>query len=84
MGLRGYVFIRLESDITPNNCLEIRRKLESMQEVISVDDVIDIDWFDMLTLVDAPTLVRNVANKIEEIPGVGSAQPARVIAPPEF
>jgi hypothetical protein len=84
MGVRGYVFIKLENDVTPNNCLEIRRKLESMQEVINVDGVIDIDWFDMLTEVDTPILVRDVANKIEKIQGVASAQPARVVAPPEF
>lgn len=84
MGLKGYVFIRLQDDVSPQNCLEIRRKLESMREVISVDDVIDIDWFDMLTLVDTPILVTDVAHKIEKIPGVASAKPARVVAPPEF
>lgn len=70
------MFIKLKNDVTLQNCLEIRRKLESMQEVINVDDVIDIDWFEMLTLVDTPILVRNAAYKIEKIPGASSTKPA--------
>lgn len=84
MGLRGYVFIRLKNDVTPQQCLAIRRKLEGMREVITVDDVIDIDWFDMVALVDAPILLRDVADKIGNIQGVLSTQPARIVAGPEF
>jgi len=55
-----------------------------MREVITVDDVIDIDWFDMVALVDAPILLRDVADKIGNIQGVLSTQPARIVAGPEF
>ncbi len=84
MGVRGYVFIRLNDKVTAQDCLEIRRKLESIREVVCIDDVIDIDWFDTLALVDAPIMVRDVAHKIEKIPGVASARPARVVAGPEW
>ncbi len=84
MGVRGYVFIRLKDNVTPQDCLQIRRNLESIREVICVDDVIDIDWFDTLALVDAPILVSDVADKIKKVPGIASAQPARIIVAPEF
>lgn len=62
MSVRGYVFVRLKNDVTPQQCLGIRRKLEDMLEVISVDDLIDIDWCDMLALADAPILVSATVN----------------------
>ena len=54
-----------------------------MREVVYVDGVIDIDWFDTLALVDTPIMVSDVARKIEKIPGVG-ARPARIMAVPEW
>ena len=84
MGLRGYVFIKLNDGITPQGFLDIRRKLEAMDEVIRFDNVIDVNWFDMLALVDAGIMVKNVAQKIENISGVHSAQSSRVVLGPEF
>ena len=84
IGVNGYVFIRLEDNVTPQDCLEIRLKLESVREVVYIDDVIGIDWFDTIALVAAPAIVRDVADKMAKIPGIASAQPSRIIAGPEF
>jgi len=84
LGINGYVFIRLEDDITSQDYLEIRRKLEAIREVVHIDDVIDIDWFDTVALVATPIMVRDVAYKMAKIPGVASAQPSRIMAGPEF
>jgi ActR/RegA family two-component response regulator len=83
-GMNGYVFIRIDDAVGPRDFLEIRRKLESIREVISIDDVMDIDWFDTIALVAAPITVQDIACKIAEIPGIASARPSRIIAGPEF
>jgi len=82
--INGYVFIRLKDDVTPQDCLEIRRKLNSIREVVNINDVMDIDWFDTMALVAAPITVHDVACEIEKIPGIASAQSCRIIAGPEF
>lgn len=84
MGVKGYVLIRMDRDVAPQECMAIRHNLESINEVVSVDCVIDTKSFDALALVDAPVLVSDVADKIQRIHGVASAEPARIVTPPQF
>ena len=84
MGAKGYVFIKLRDTVTPQTFLEIRRQLEAMDEVTSFDNVIDVDWFDILARVNAGIMVTDVANQIRNISGIANAQPARVLSGPEF
>ena len=84
MGRRGYVFVGLDSEVTPQKCLEIRRNLEAMQEVITVDEVGGFNSVDMLALVDAPIMLADVAHQIARIPGVTKAQSVPIISGPEF
>ncbi len=84
MGAKGYVFIKLRDTVTPQTFLDIRHQLETMDEVKSFDNVIDVGWFDILARVEAGIMVTDVANKIQDIYGVASAQPARVMLGPEF
>jgi CheY-like chemotaxis protein len=83
VGPAGYVFIRL-SDNNPQDCLDVRWKLENMEEVLSIDAVVDIKDFDMVAVVSAPRTVNEVAHKIEKIPGIAFAKFARIMLPPEF
>ena len=84
MGVKGYLFIRLRDGLTAQDCLETCRRLESLREVVYYDKLIDIDWCDILALVDAPVIVCDVAHKIEKIPGVASIQSCRVVAGPDW
>jgi glutamate synthase (NADPH/NADH) small chain len=79
-GMNGYVFIQFKDNVTPQDCLEICRQLESVEEVVSIDDITDVDWFDTIALVAAPIAVHDVARKIAEIPGIASAWPSRIAA----
>ena len=80
----GYVFIRLSDNNSPQDCLDVRWKLENMEEVLHIDGVIDINDFDMVAVVSAPKTVSEVAHKIEQIPGIAFAKPARIMLAPEF
>ncbi len=79
MGVKGYVFIRLSDGVNPQDCLDVRQRLESIQEVVHVDGLIDMDDFDMLALVDAPITVSDVARRIEKLPGIAKVKPVRII-----
>ena len=80
----GYVFIRLSDNNNPQDCLDVRWKLENMEEVLHIDGVIDINDFDMVAVVSAPRTVSEVAHKIEKISGIAFAKPARIMLAPEF
>ncbi|MBN2186138.1 MAG: response regulator [Dehalococcoidia bacterium] len=80
----GYVFIRLIDNISPQGCLDVRWKLENMEEVLHIDSVIDVNDFDMVAVVSAPKTVSEVAHKIERVPGIAFAKPSRIMLAPEF
>ena len=84
VGPAGYVFIRLSDNNSPQDCLDVRWKLENMEEVLSIDAVVDIKDFDMVAVVSAPRTVSEVAHKIEKITGIAFAKTARIMLPPEF
>ena len=77
-GMNGYVFIQFKDNVTPQDCLDIRKKLESIREVVNIDDVVDIDWFDAIASVAAPIPVHDVACTIAKIPGIANAWPSRI------
>jgi hypothetical protein len=84
MGAKGYVFIKFKDTVTPNLFLDIRSQLETIDEVKGFESVIDVDWFDMLARVEDGIMVSNVAHKIQDITGIASAQPARIMLGPEY
>lgn len=82
MGLRGYVFIKIEGGMDSTQSMELIRKIGNMKEVVLVDDV--AGNYDMVALIDAPVTIKSVVEKISALPGVSSAQYCQVIKTSEF